>query len=155
VQALELGVAQHEAVLRVPQHEGFGNGLDRVAQAQVGGGAALGEADMFGDVHGDADEMGRALAALMNHLGAGAQPDPFAVGVAHPEGLVDRSHALRGQLLGDLAEIAVVGVHEFAEVAEREEFARPGHGEHVVHGIRPIDAAGGEVPVPQSRSARD
>ena len=33
--------------------------LDRVAQAHVGGGGALGERFLFGDVDGDADEMGR------------------------------------------------------------------------------------------------
>ena len=54
VQALEVRVAQHQAVAGVPQHEGFRNGLDRVAQPQIGFHGLLGEALLFGDVDGDA-----------------------------------------------------------------------------------------------------
>jgi hypothetical protein len=35
VQALEMRIAEHEAVFRVPQHEGFRDGLDGVAQPQI------------------------------------------------------------------------------------------------------------------------
>ena len=66
VQALEVRVAEHQAVFRVPQHERFRDGLDRVAQPQIGFDSSLGEALLLGDVDGDADQMqagiGRALA---------------------------------------------------------------------------------------------
>ena len=57
VQALEMRVAEHEAVFRIPQHEGFRDGLDRVAQPQVGFHGLFGEALLLGDVDGDADQM--------------------------------------------------------------------------------------------------
>ena len=63
VQALEVRIAEHQAVVGIPQHEGFGNGLDRVAQPQVGFDGLLGEALLFGDVDGDADQMQAAIAA--------------------------------------------------------------------------------------------
>ena len=50
-------VAEHQAVFRVPQHEGFRDGLDRVAQPQVGLHGFLGEALLLGDVDGDADQV--------------------------------------------------------------------------------------------------
>ena len=54
-------VAEHEAVFGVPQHEGFRNGLDRVAQPQVGLDGLLGEALLLGDVDGDADQVQAAV----------------------------------------------------------------------------------------------
>ena len=44
VQLLELRVAQHQAVVGVPQHEGLGDRLDGVAQPDVGGGGPLDQA---------------------------------------------------------------------------------------------------------------
>ena len=57
VQLLEVRVAQHQAVVGVPQHEGFRDGFDGVAQAQVGGDRLLHQVLLLGDVDGDADEM--------------------------------------------------------------------------------------------------
>ena len=62
VQALEVRVAQHQAIFRVPQHEGFRNGLDRVAQPQIGLDGLFGEALLLGDVDGDADQMQAGVA---------------------------------------------------------------------------------------------
>ncbi len=39
------------------------------------------------------------------------------------------------------------------DVADRQELVCRGHAEHGVHRLRPIDAAGGEVPVPQAAAA--
>ena len=61
VQALEMRIAEHEAVFRVPQHEGFRDCLDRVAQPQVGLHGLLGEALLLGDVDGNADQVQPAV----------------------------------------------------------------------------------------------
>ena len=91
MQLLEIRVAQYQAVLRVPDHEGFGDGLDGVTQAQIGLDRALDQCLLLGDVDGDPDQMRSAVAGLLDQLAAGAQPYPVAVGVAHPEGVVDQS----------------------------------------------------------------
>ena len=54
---LELRIAQHEAVVGVPEHEGFRDRLDGVAQAHVGGRRSAREAALLGDVDGDADQV--------------------------------------------------------------------------------------------------
>ena len=64
VQVLEVRVAQHQAVLVVPQHEGFRDGLDGVAQANVGGGGPLDQRLLLGDVDRDADQVHAGLAGL-------------------------------------------------------------------------------------------
>src|SRR5262249_22606405 len=88
VQALEVRVAEHEAVFRVPQHEGLRDGLDRVAQPQVGFHGLFREALLFGDVDGDADQVQAAVGRLAQ-LAADPQPDPVAAGVLHAKALVD------------------------------------------------------------------
>ena len=62
VQALEVRVAQHQAIFRVPQHEGFRNGLDRVAQPKIGLDGLFGEALLLGDVDRDADQVQAGVA---------------------------------------------------------------------------------------------
>ena len=61
VQLLEVRVAQHEAVLRVPHHERFRDGLDGVAQPQVRLDRALDQCLLLGDVDRDADQMRAGL----------------------------------------------------------------------------------------------
>ena len=90
VQLLEIRIAQHQPVVGIPQHEGFRDGLDGVAQPHVGGHRLLDQVLLLGDVDGDADQMQAGLARLAHQFAAGAQPDPVAVGVAHAEGMVDR-----------------------------------------------------------------
>ena len=75
--------------LGVPEHEGFGNGLDRVAQPQVGLDGLLRQALLFGDVDGDADQVQSGIGRALAEFAAHAQPDPVAVGVPHAEGVVD------------------------------------------------------------------
>ena len=79
MQALEPGIAEDKTVVFVPEHEGGGNGLDRVVQAAIGGGAALGKAFFLGNVDGDPHQMRLAVGGVADHLGAGAQPDEGAV----------------------------------------------------------------------------
>ena len=127
VQALEVRIAEHEAVFRVPQHEGFRDGLDRVAQPQVGLHGLLGEALLFGDVDGDADQVQAAVGRGLAELAAHPQPDPVAAGVLHAEALVDVVELARDHLVGDREQVDVVGFHQRVDFAE---------GEEVVAGVR-------------------
>ena len=127
VQALEMRIAEHEAVFRVPQHEGFRNGLDRVAQPQVGLDGLLGEALLFGDVDRDADQVQAAVGGGLAEFAAHPQPDPVAVGVLHAEGLVDMVELAGDHLVGDREQVDVVGFHQRVDFAE---------GQQVVAGVR-------------------
>ena len=108
VQFLEIRIAQHQAVLGVPQHEGFRDGLDGVAQPQIGRDRPLDQALLLGDVDGDADQMQAGFAVLARQFAARPQPQPAAVGVAHAEGVIDRLHLGVGELRRQLVEIDVV-----------------------------------------------
>ncbi len=118
VQLLEVGVAQHQAVLRVPHHEGLGDGLDGVAQPQVRLHRALDQRLLLGDVDSDADQVRAAVVRLLHQLAARAQPDPVAVGVAHAEGVIDQRGLRLGELGGELVELDVVGMHQRVDLAE-------------------------------------
>ena len=89
VQLLEIGIAQDQSIIGIPQHEGFRNGLDGVAQTHVGGHRLFDQDLLLGDVDGDADQMLSGFALLAHQLTTSAQPDPVAVGVAHAEGVID------------------------------------------------------------------
>ena len=153
VQLLEIGIAQHQPIVGVPQHEGFRDGLDGVAQAQVGGHRLLHQVLLLGDVDGDADEMRTGLARRAHQLAARAQPHPMAVGVAHAEGVVDGRHLGVDDLGGELVELHVVGMHQRADVAEGEQVVLGLQPEDVEHRLRPEDAAARQVPIPQAAAA--
>jgi len=153
VQALEVRVAQHEAVFGVPQHEGFGNGLDRIAQPQVRLDAAFGEAALFGDVDRDADQVMAAVAMGGDQFAAHPQPDPVPGGMLHAERAIDLIDFAAHQLVGQLQEIDVLGLHQSVHLAEGEQVAaalQPQHGEHR---LRPENPAARQIPVPQSAAA--
>ena len=76
MQFLEIRIAQHQAIVGVPQHEGFRDGLDGVAQPQIGRHGALDQAFLFGDVDGDADQMQAGFAVLARQFAAHPQPQP-------------------------------------------------------------------------------
>ncbi|SPU59593.1 Uncharacterised protein [Brucella melitensis] len=69
----ELGIRHHQAVIRVPENEGFRNILDCLTNAHVGFGGLLREAMLLTDIEGDADQMKVALAG---DFGANTHPDP-------------------------------------------------------------------------------
>ena len=150
VQALEMRVAQHQAVAGVPQHEGFRNGLDRVAQPQVGLHGLLGEALLLGDVDGDADQVQAGIGRALAEFAAHAQPDPVAVGVLHAEGLVDVIDLRGDKLIGDREQVDVVGFHQRIDLAEGQQVAAGVEPQHREHRLRPEDPAARQVPVPQS-----
>src|SRR5215207_3513281 len=142
-------IAEHEAVFRVPQHEGFRDGLDRVAQPQVGLHGLLGQALLFGDVDRDADQVQAAVGRGLAELAAHPQPDPVAVDMLHAEGLVDVVELAGDHLIGDRKQVDVVGFHQRVDFAE---------GEEVVAGVEPsnvnIDADQKILPRERSQSHR-
>ncbi len=121
VQLLEIRIAQHQAIVGVPQHEGFRDGLDGVAQAHVGGDRLLDQVLLLGDVDRDADQMQARLARLAHQLAARAQPHPVAVGVAHAEGVIDGGRLGIGEFGRELVEPQVVRMDQRADVAERQQ----------------------------------
>ena len=146
-------IAEHQAVFRVPQHEGFRDGLDRVAQPQVGLHGLFGEALLLGDVDGDADQMQPAVGRGLAELAAHPQPDPVAAGMLHAEGLVDVVDLAGDQLVGDLEQVDVVGFHQRVDFAEGEEVVAGVEPEHGEHRLRPEDPAARQIPVPQAAAA--
>ncbi len=154
VQLLEIRIAQHQAIIGVPQHEGFRDGLDGVAQAHVGGHRLLDQILLLGDVDRDADQMRARLARLAHQLATRAQPDPMAVGVAHAEGVIDGGRRGFGELRREVVEPQVVRMGERADVAERQQVVLGLQAEDVEHRLRPEDAAARAGPNPTSRSGR-
>ncbi len=150
VQALEMRVAEHQPVAGIPQHEGLGDGLDGVAQPQIGFHRLLGQALLLGDIDGDADQMQAGIGAALAELAADPQPDPVAVGVLHAEGLVDVIDLPGDQLIGDREQVDVVGFHQRVDLAEGEQVAAGIEAEHGEHRLRPEDPAARQVPIPQS-----
>ena len=152
VELLVLRVAHHEAVVGVPEDEGLGDGLDRVAEADVGGLRTLDQPHLLGHVDGDADEV-RLAAVAVDQLGAGAEPDPAAVGMAHAEHAVDGRLALVVEGLGKRHQVAVVGMDEAGDLAEAEQVVALVLADDLEHRARPEHAAPCKVPVPQAAAA--
>ena len=154
VQLLEIGIAQHQPVLVVPQHEGFRDGLDGVAQAEIGGGGPLDQRLLLGDVDRDADQVQAGLAGLAHQLAARPQPDPFAAGVVHAEVVVDGAGLGVGELGGDLVELDVVGMHQLADLAEGHQVVArlQARGSRTSNATRRCGRARG--PSPTARSGR-
>ena len=152
VQRAEFRVAEHEAVVRVPEHEGLGDGIDRVAQPRIRPRRLLGERALVGDVDGDAYEVLAGVAGLAHELGAGAQPNPLSGGALDAEVVVDDRGARRGEPVGEAVEIAIIRMNEGVHLAEGQEFVPPLVAEQLVHRVRPVYAAAGDVPIPQSTS---
>ena len=153
MQFLKVRIAQNQPVIGVPQHEGFRDGLDGVAQPQVGGDGAFDEILLLGDVDGDADQMQAVFAVLARQFAARAQPQPASVGVAHAEGMIDRLHLGVGELGGELIEIDVVMMDQRIDLAEGEQIVLRRQAEEVEHRMRPEHPAAREIPVPKAAAA--
>jgi len=153
VQPLEMRVAQHEAVLGVPQHEGFRDGFDGVAQPQIGFDGFLGKTLLLGDVDGDPDQMRAVAAGALAEFAADAQPDPVAAAMTHAEGLVDVIDLARHQPVGDLEQVDVVGHHQRIDFAECQKVAAAFQPQDREHRLRPENASTRQVPVPQSAAS--
>src|SRR6266404_4606453 len=143
-------VAEYQAIAGVPQHEGFRNGFDRIAQPQVSFYRLLGEALLFGDVDGDTDQVHAGVAGALAQLATDTQPNPVPAGVLHAEGLVDVVDFRGNELIGDREQVDVVGLHERVDFAECQKVAAGLEPQHREHRLRPEDSAARQVPIPQS-----
>jgi len=150
VQSLEIGVAQDQAVVGVPQHEGFRDRLDGVAQAQVGRDGLLHQVLLLAGVDRDADEMRIGAVALADDLAARTQPYPVAARVPHAERTVDRPGLAVGKVDRQLVEPDILRVNQRADLAEGQEVVARLKSQDREHRMGPEDAPAREVPVPQS-----
>src|SRR5262249_55587020 len=89
VQPLEMRVAEHQPIARVPEHESLRDRLDRVAQSQIGLDGSLRKAFLFGNVDGDAYQVHARVVGTMAELATDTKPDPVSAAVLHPESLID------------------------------------------------------------------
>ena len=62
-----------------------------------------------------------AVAGLLDQLAAGAQPHPIAVGMAHPEGVIDQGRAGVGELGGQAVEIDIFRMDQGVDLAEAQQ----------------------------------
>ena len=122
VELLVFGVAQNQAVVGIPQDEGFRDILDRVLEAQFcflvePVGELLG-----GDVDDDADEMRRFLFGRMRKLGTGPEPHPVAVDMAHAEFMVEDRLLAGEKGFNHFFELRVFRMDAVGNVAEIQKF---------------------------------
>ncbi|KQW18560.1 hypothetical protein ASC80_21385 [Afipia sp. Root123D2] len=154
MQALEMGVAQHEAVVGIPQHERFGNGLDGVAQPQIGFDGLLGEILLLGHVDGNADQVDAIVATgAVAQFAPHPEPDPVTLGMPHPEGLVDLGDRARHELFGDVEESDIFRIHQRVDFAKRQQIVAVLKPEQREHRLRPEDPAPRQIPIPQAAAA--
>ncbi|OWK25267.1 hypothetical protein AJ87_12325 [Rhizobium yanglingense] len=149
---LEVGVAHHQAVILVPENEGFRRAFDRVRKALVGLGVTLREAMLLGHVHRDADHVDAAGIAA-DHLGAGAHPHIVAAGMAHAEDLVDLAGTALGDRARDFVQPTVFRMHQPRRVAEGNRSVGSRQAEHAVHRTRPEEFAAVEIEIPKPAAA--
>jgi len=133
VQAFEVRVAEDQPVVGVPQHKGFRDGLDGVAQPQVSLDGSLRKALLFGDVDCDANQVAAAAVLALAEFAANAKPDPVPVGVAHPECLVDMIEFAGDELVGNVEQVDIFGFHQRIDVAESQQVAAAFQSEQFEH----------------------
>ncbi len=153
MEALELGIAHDEPVVGVPHDEGLGDRLDRVAQAHVRRGGARLQRHRLRDVDGDPDEVAGAVRVFPHQLRPGTEPYPIVFHRAQAKDMVDRRRRRLPQLGEHRAEVTVVVVDEGVDLGHRDGLQAGRHADDLVHGIRPVDHAACEVPVPQAAAA--
>ena len=108
---------------------------------------------LLGNVDRNADQMRLGFAGLLDEFAARAQPHPVAIGVPHAEGMVDEAGLGVGKLGGKIVELQIVGMNQGIDLAEAEQVSARLQPQDREHGMRPEDAAAGEVPVPQSAAS--
>ena len=113
VQLLEIGIAQHQPVVGVPQHEGFRDGLDGVAQAHVGGDRLLHQVLLLGDVDRDADQMqGRARRGWRTSSQRARSQTQWPSAWRMRKAWSMAVSLASSELGGELVELHVVGMHQ-------------------------------------------
>ena len=153
VQFLKIGIAKNQAVIGVPQHEGFRDRLDGVAQPQIRGRCFRHKILLFRNVDRDTDEMQSRLVLLARQFASYAQPQPAAVGMAHAEGVVDRLRLRVGKPCRQSVEVDIVRMDQRRELTESEQFVLCRQAEHVEHRMRPENTAARQIPIPQAAAA--
>src|SRR5690606_11415009 len=149
---LVLGIAHHQPPLRIPQDEGFIDVLDGRAQPEICRLRTQCEMPLLGDIHGNADKLDLGCVGV-HDLGAGAHPDPMAIGMAHAEYLVDVIDLARHDAVGELKQIAVLGMDDLVDLAERQHGVAGFVAQHLVHRARPVHAPAHHVPIPEAATA--
>ncbi|MNI26693.1 hypothetical protein D3C73_804040 [compost metagenome] len=149
VSLLEVGVAHHETVVLVPQHEGFGRAFDRVSEALIGLGITLCQTVLFGDVHGDADHVD-TTGSVANDLCPCAHPDIMSRRVAHAEYLVDLLGIAAADGTRESVDITVRRMHHPCGIGKRDDAAGSRQAKHFVHRTGPEEPAVGNIEIPKS-----
>ncbi len=107
---------------------------------------------LLGDVDGDADQLDfRCL--RIHDLGTSAHPHPLAIGMPHPEHLVDVVDLAGDNSVGELEQVAVLGMDDLVDLAEGQHRVTGLVAQHVIHRARPVHLAAHHVPVPQATAA--
>jgi hypothetical protein len=104
VELLVLAVAHHQAVLVVPQHEGFRDGFHGVAQPRIGVEGGGGLLMLQG---GDCREQRLCRFLVARYVTAQPHSDPTSVGMAQAEALVEFASAVAQVAIDGGAEIVV------------------------------------------------
>ena len=121
-------------------------------QPQVGRLGAQRQMALLGDVDGDADQLDLRRFRV-DDLRPGAHPHPLSVGMPHAEHLVDVIDLAFDDPVGELEQVAVLGVDDVVDFAERQHRVAGLVAQHVVHRARPVHLAAHHVPVPQAAAA--
>ena len=93
------------------------------------------------------------VALVDDQLGPLAQPNPFAVAIAHAQLEIDRRQVRLQRAGGDRRQRLVVGMAHRLQFGERQSAGARRQAEHLEHRFRPGDAPLREVPIPQAASA--
>ena len=153
VQALVFGVAQHEPVRAVPQHEGFRDRLDRFAQPLVGGCGDFRLALAVGDVERDADQPAATAHAVLDDGRALAKPHPFAI-ARRAAGIRGRPRPRRARSAASTRPASGLSSGwTRSSISSRVRSRARREIEDFEHRARPGDQAAVEVPVPQAAAA--
>ncbi len=147
MELLIFAVAHDQAVVAVPQHEGFGDRLHGVAKPRILVGRAGSEV-LLGN-HGDAGQARLAIGKGPSDVPAQPESDKVAVGVAQPEAAVEYRRAF-AQTPIDLAPQIVVGMQGLGDCPERHRLTGRLKPEQAVHRRRPVHVTPREVPAPDA-----
>ena len=153
MELLVLGIAQHQPVVGVPQHEGLRDVLDRIHQAEFGFLVQLVGQFLLADVEHDAHQVRVAFGLSRRQRHARPQPHIVAVLVAHAEFLVEGGDLPVEQLLHRFLELRVALMDAVRHFGEAQVVALHRHAQHVEHRARPEDDAAAHVPVPHAALA--
>ena len=151
VELLIFRVAHDELVLVVPEHEGFGNGLDGVAQARIGVRRFRHQILVGGD--GDGREMRLAARGRARDVAAQAEAQPMPVGMAQAKAVIEIAVA-GAKLALDLAAQIVGRVKRVRDLAEGHGAAARRLAKKPEHRLRPMHMAAGEIPPPDAAAGQ-